>query len=182
MFAFLLVLRALVCLYFSPTIFQSRKPQRATVKAQHRRSYVSPLSSPISSPIFEDPSEELEEGLQERRHKKKYHQPRPSLPRTLSAPDLFISTLTSSPTHSHDLRNSPPMATLSASHRARGASHFDFKTSTSGIATKAMKNELSHLVTSVQDLATRKAFDTEMQNFFLLFTRYLAEKAQSKGL
>jgi len=74
------------------------------------------------------------------------------------------------------------MATLSASHRARGASHFDFKTSTSGVATKAMKNELSHLVASVQDPLTRKAFDTEMQSFFLLFTRYLAEKAQSKGL
>ena len=75
------------------------------------------------------------------------------------------------------------MATLSATpHRARGASHFDFKTSTSGVATKAMKNELSHLVASVQDPLTRKAFDTEMQSFFFLFTRYLAEKAQSKGL
>jgi len=74
------------------------------------------------------------------------------------------------------------MATLSASHRVRGASHFDFKTSTSGVATKAMKNDLSQLVASVQDPLTRKAFDTEMQSFFFLFTRYLAEKAQSKGL
>lgn len=74
------------------------------------------------------------------------------------------------------------MATLSASHRVRGASHFDFKTSTSGVATKAMKNDLAQLVTSVQDPLTRKAFDTEMQSFFFLFTRYLAEKAQSKGL
>ena len=135
-----------------------------------------------SAPIPEDPSEDLEDGLQERRHKKKHHQPRPSLPRTLSAPDL-LTTLTSTPTHSHDLRNQPPMSNLAApSHRVRGASHFDFKTSTSGIATKAMKNELSHLVASVQDPPTRKAFDTEMQSFFLLFTRYLAEKAQSKGL
>ena len=171
-------------MYSSPTVFNLRKQnQRATVKAQHRRSYVSPLPSPISAPILEDPSEDLEDGLQERRHKKKYNQPRPSLPRTLSAPDLLISTLTSPPTHSHDLRDSPAMATLSTvSHRTRGASHFDFKTSTSGVATKAMKNELAHLVASVQDPLTRKAFDTEMQSFFLLFTRYLAEKAQSKGL
>lgn len=28
----------------------------------------------------------------------------------------------------------------------------------------------------------RQAFDTEMQSFFYLFTRYLAEKAQSKEL
>jgi UTP--glucose-1-phosphate uridylyltransferase len=74
------------------------------------------------------------------------------------------------------------MATLSASHRARGVSHFDFKTSTSGVATKAMKNELAHLVASIQDPNRKKAFDTEMQSFFLLFTRYLAEKAQAKGL
>jgi len=75
------------------------------------------------------------------------------------------------------------MATLSASpHRVRGASHFDFKTSTSGVATKAMKNDLAHLVGSVQDPLTRKAFDTEMQSFFFLFTRYLIEKASSKGL
>lgn len=28
--------------------------------------------------------------------------------------------------------------------------------------------------------AARQAFDTEMQSFFYLFTRYLAEKAESK--
>ena len=28
----------------------------------------------------------------------------------------------------------------------------------------------------------RQAFDTEMQSFFYLFTRYLAEKAESKEL
>lgn len=66
--------------------------------------------------------------------------------------------------------------------RVRMASHFDFKTSTSGVATKAMKNDISSLVSSVQDLLTRKAFDTEMQSFFFLFTRYLAERAQAQDL
>jgi UTP--glucose-1-phosphate uridylyltransferase len=66
--------------------------------------------------------------------------------------------------------------------RVRVASHFDFKTSTSGVATKAMKNDISALVASVQDPQTRKAFDTEMQSFFYLFTRYLAERAQAKDL
>jgi UTP--glucose-1-phosphate uridylyltransferase len=66
--------------------------------------------------------------------------------------------------------------------RTRVMSHFDFKTSTSGVATKAMKNEISALVSSVQDSQTRKAFDTEMQSFFYLFARYLAERAQSKDL
>ncbi|OBZ68207.1 putative UTP--glucose-1-phosphate uridylyltransferase [Grifola frondosa] len=46
-----------------------------------------------------------------------------------------------------------------------------------------MRNELNRLVNTVSDPATKKArIDTEMQSFFYLFTRYLAEKAQSKEL
>lgn len=75
-----------------------------------------------------------------------------------------------------------PRAADSFGSRVRMASHFDFKTSTSGVATKAMKNDISGLVASVQDPQTRKAFDTEMQSFFYLFTRYLAERAQAQDL
>ncbi|RPD63993.1 UTP-glucose-1-phosphate uridylyltransferase [Lentinus tigrinus ALCF2SS1-6] len=57
-----------------------------------------------------------------------------------------------------------------------------FKSATTGVATKNMRNELNRLVNTVADPQTRKAFDTEMQSFFYLFTRYLAEKAQSKEL
>ncbi|KAH9986552.1 UTP--glucose-1-phosphate uridylyltransferase-domain-containing protein [Russula compacta] len=64
--------------------------------------------------------------------------------------------------------------------RTRGASHIDFRTATTGVIGKAMRNELSQLVNTVQDLQTRKAFDTEMQSFFYLFTRYLAERAQAQ--
>lgn len=86
--------------------------------------------------------------------------------------------------------------------RVRGASHIDFKTATTGVAAKAMRNELSALVNTVKDPETRKvrpsspllpiaqmieigryqAFDTEMQSFFYLFTRYLAERARSQEL
>ena len=74
-----------------------------------------------------------------------------------------------------------------------------FKTATTGVATKNMRNELNRLVNTVSDpntkkvclrsslkahrlTAARQAFDTEMQSFFYLFTRYLAEKAESKEL
>lgn len=40
--------------------------------------------------------------------------------------------------------------------RVRGASHIDFKTSTTGVAAKAMRNELSALVNTVKELETRK--------------------------
>ena len=66
--------------------------------------------------------------------------------------------------------------------RVRGASHIDFKTATTGVAAKAMRNELGRLVSTVKDQDTKKAFDVEMQSFFDLFTRYLAERAQSQDL
>ncbi|KAL7281344.1 hypothetical protein ACG7TL_004653 [Trametes sanguinea] len=66
--------------------------------------------------------------------------------------------------------------------RTRGVSAMHFKSATTGVATKNMRNELNRLVNTVSDPETRKAFDTEMQSFFYLFTRYLAEKAQSKEL
>ena len=40
--------------------------------------------------------------------------------------------------------------------RVRGASHIDFKTATTGVAAKAMRNELSALVNTVKDPDTRK--------------------------
>ena len=75
----------------------------------------------------------------------------------------------------------------------------DFKTATTGVAAKAMRNEISNLVKTVSDPATRKvrrvdatlppprshrsqAFDTEMQSFFYLFTRYLAKRANAQEM
>ncbi|KAF7361778.1 UTP--glucose-1-phosphate uridylyltransferase [Mycena venus] len=66
--------------------------------------------------------------------------------------------------------------------RVRGTSHIDFRTATTGVAAKTMRNEISHLVGTVQDPQTKKAFDTEMQAFFYLFTRYLSERAKSQDL
>lgn len=66
--------------------------------------------------------------------------------------------------------------------RVRGSSHIDFKTATTGVAAKSMRNEISRLVSTVEDPATKRAFDTEMQSFFYLFTRYLSERAQSQDL
>jgi UTP--glucose-1-phosphate uridylyltransferase len=40
--------------------------------------------------------------------------------------------------------------------RTRGGSHFDFKTATTGVAAKAMRNEIAKLVSSVQDAQQKK--------------------------
>jgi hypothetical protein len=158
---------------------------------------------------------------------KRHHRPRPIIPtRSSSAPNLIDILLSDHPTslnqphpqpHPPSLPSPPPqkrqqrrpsgrngMANLlpridSFGARTRGASHIDFRTATTGVIGKAMRNELSQLVNTVQDPQTRKAslvftiystpiliflqaFDTEMQSFFYLFTRYLAERAQAQEL
>ncbi|KAK7692934.1 hypothetical protein QCA50_004575 [Cerrena zonata] len=113
---------------------------------------------------------------------KRHHRPRPKVTRTQSAPQL-ISTQTTQPIYI----NQPGMDSLmpksdSFNARVRGTSHIDFKTATTGVAAKAMRNELSNLVSTVKEPQTKRAFDTEMQSFFYLFTRYLTERAKSQEL
>ena len=40
--------------------------------------------------------------------------------------------------------------------RVRGSSHIDFKTATTGISAKAMRNDISHLVATVEDPVTKR--------------------------
>src|SRR6266576_5756577 len=40
--------------------------------------------------------------------------------------------------------------------RVRGTSHIDFKTATTGVAAKSMRNEISRLVATVEDPQTKK--------------------------
>ena len=84
---------------------------------------------------------------------KRHHRPRP-------AQLLLLSTTTTSPvhinhTHDRDMANLLPRAD-SFNARTRGSSHIDFKTATTGVAAKAMRNELSRLVGTVQDSKQKK--------------------------
>ena len=113
---------------------------------------------------------------------KRHHRPRPIIPRSSSTPNLIDILLSDHPIslnqpHPHPLPPpSPPpqktqqtqpsarngMASLlprndSFGARTRGASHIDFRTATTGVIGKAMRNELSQLVNTVQDSQTRKA-------------------------
>ena len=66
--------------------------------------------------------------------------------------------------------------------RERGASHIDFKSATSAVASKAMRNELNEMIAGIEDPAARKAFESEMASFYNLFNRFLAEKAKGVKL
>jgi len=83
---------------------------------------------------------------------------------------------------SHLNVSQPGQGSQLKSPRARGHSAMDFKSATTGVAAKAMRNELNNLVTQVQDTQTRKIFDVEMQSFFSLFSHYLANKAKGDKL
>ncbi|KDQ57769.1 hypothetical protein JAAARDRAFT_35461 [Jaapia argillacea MUCL 33604] len=143
----------------------------------------------ICSPIREEPPSDLAVQISAPHDDppslfKRHHKPRAPLTRTNSAP-LLISTTTTSPVHinpSPTIMSLTPQRAESFNARVRGSSHIDFKTATTGVAAKAMRNELSQLVSSVGDPQVKKAFDTEMQSFFYLFTRYLSERAKSQEL
>ncbi|PWN19161.1 UTP--glucose-1-phosphate uridylyltransferase [Microstroma glucosiphilum] len=78
--------------------------------------------------------------------------------------------------------STPGSAQIKANPRTRGASHIDFKSATTGVAAKAMRNELNKMVAEIEDPIARKAFDAEMSSFFGLFNRYLSEKAKGERL
>jgi len=58
----------------------------------------------------------------------------------------------------------------------------DFKSATTGVAAKAMRNELNNMMAGVTDPAKKKIFDAEMQSFFILFNRFLTERAKGEKL
>ncbi|KAI0688028.1 UTP-glucose-1-phosphate uridylyltransferase [Cytidiella melzeri] len=131
----------------------------------------------------EEPASDLSVRAEDLEIYKRHHRPRP-LPQTTPSSPPLISTTTTKPVHIN--HTSPPvmdsLMPRSESARVRGQSQMDFKTATTGVAAKAMRNEISNLVRSVSDPQTKKAFDTEMQSFFYLFTRYLAKRANAQEI
>jgi UTP--glucose-1-phosphate uridylyltransferase len=55
------------------------------------------------------------------------------------------------------------------------------KDNTASVASRTMLEKLNNLTNQLEGLE-RDAFQTEMQNFYLLFTRYLAERVRGKPL
>ncbi|KAJ9111070.1 putative UTP--glucose-1-phosphate uridylyltransferase [Naganishia cerealis] len=66
--------------------------------------------------------------------------------------------------------------------RQRAPTIMDFRSASTGIAAKQMRNEINKLIESVSDAEEKRHFANEMQNFFMLFNRYLQEKARGEKL
>lgn len=153
----------------------------ALLKASRRASGDSSLfsafnkSTNVCDAIVEEPGDlELLDDvapLQNRRHRPRRNlklSRSSSFPST-AASDLstvLISFRTTTPVHILPAHTPPPpapppvMATLAPTDsfhsRVRGTSHIDFKTATTGVQGKAMRNELANLVSTVQDPEQRK--------------------------
>lgn len=102
------------------------------------------------------------------------------------APGSFVSSGSPSPptsTSASELSPPPPAEPrLEKLPNSPRPSIQDFKSATTGVAAKAMRNELNKLSAAIEDPSYRKAFESEMQSFFLLFNRFLQEKARNVPL
>jgi len=60
--------------------------------------------------------------------------------------------------------------------------HKAFENTSTSVAASQMRNALNNLADTVTDVEEKKLFETEMDNFFALFRRYLNDKAKGNAL
>jgi UTP--glucose-1-phosphate uridylyltransferase len=67
-------------------------------------------------------------------------------------------------------------------HHGKTRSHMAFENTSTNVAAAQMRNSLTNLAESVTDPKHKKLFETEMDNFFALFRRYLNDKAKGNAV
>ncbi|QPH00715.1 putative UTP--glucose-1-phosphate uridylyltransferase [Epichloe festucae Fl1] len=67
-------------------------------------------------------------------------------------------------------------------HHGKTRSHMAFENTSTNVAAAQMRNALTNLAETVEDPNDKKLFETEMDNFFALFRRYLNDKAKSNAV
>ncbi|RAL62403.1 hypothetical protein DID88_004969 [Monilinia fructigena] len=67
-------------------------------------------------------------------------------------------------------------------HHGKTQSHMAFENTSTSVAASQMRNALNSLADTVSDPEEKKLFETEMDNFFALFRRYLNDKAKGNQL
>ncbi|KAJ3359553.1 UTP-glucose-1-phosphate uridylyltransferase [Allomyces javanicus] len=75
-----------------------------------------------------------------------------------------------------------PMGNPMSHDRTRSLSMQGFEEVKNSVAAKTMRAELNKLVNMLPDSDRRETFRTEMDNFYMLFTRYLADRAKGQKL
>ncbi|KID77039.1 UTP-glucose-1-phosphate uridylyltransferase, partial [Metarhizium brunneum ARSEF 3297] len=67
-------------------------------------------------------------------------------------------------------------------HHGKTRSHMAFENTSTNVAAAQMRNALTNLAETVEDPNDKKLFETEMDNFFALFRRYLNDKAKGNAV
>ncbi|KAI1642054.1 UTP-glucose-1-phosphate uridylyltransferase [Daldinia loculata] len=67
-------------------------------------------------------------------------------------------------------------------HHGKTRSHMAFENTSTNVAAAQMRNALTELAETVKDPEQKKLFETEMDNFFALFRRYLNDKAKGNSV
>jgi UTP--glucose-1-phosphate uridylyltransferase len=73
-------------------------------------------------------------------------------------------------------------AEFARKHHGKTQSHVAFENTSTSVAASQMRNALNNLTDTVKDQNERKRFETEMDNFFALFRRYLNDKAKGNAI
>jgi UTP--glucose-1-phosphate uridylyltransferase len=81
-----------------------------------------------------------------------------------------------------NLGNGDPNAEFARKHHGKTQSHMAFENTSTSVAASQMRNALNNLADTVKDPEEKKLFETEMDNFFALFRRYLNDKAKGNTL
>lgn len=82
------------------------------------------------------------------------------------------------PTHLKPGNGNGDDETFARKHHGKTRSHMAFENTSTNIAAAQMRNALTQLAETVNDPNQKKLFETEMDNFFALFRRYLNDKAK----
>jgi len=67
-------------------------------------------------------------------------------------------------------------------HHGKSQSHMAFENTSTSVAASQMRNALNNLTDTVKDPNEKQRFETEMDNFFALFRRYLNDKAKGNEI
>ncbi|KAL1297972.1 hypothetical protein AAFC00_006480 [Neodothiora populina] len=76
----------------------------------------------------------------------------------------------------------PSTAEFEKRHHGKTQSHVAFENTSTSVAASQMRNALNKLVDSCTDSKEKQRFETEMDNFFALFRRYLNDKAKGNEI
>ncbi|SMQ44976.1 unnamed protein product [Zymoseptoria tritici ST99CH_3D7] len=106
--------------------------------------------------------------------------------RTAETTPNFLQTPTTTNTSSTTLETEDTPQSCNGAegdrHHGKSQSHVAFENTSTSVAASQMRNALNNLSDGVKDPALKKRFETEMDNFFALFRRYLNDKAKGNEI